>query len=66
MGRVEKLPVTVSLLLTTDRSIDPPSPQLLAVHSAIGRILHLSAVGEYVNDYVRDLEETKGGEVMQD
>jgi hypothetical protein len=66
MGRVEKLPVTVSLFLTPDRSVDPPSPQLLAIHSAIGRILHLSAAGEYINDYIRDLEEMKGGEVMHD
>ncbi|KAL4747393.1 hypothetical protein BDW72DRAFT_206485 [Aspergillus terricola var. indicus] len=65
MGRVEKLPVTVSLFLTPNRSIEPPSPQLLAIHRAIGRILHLSAAGEYINDYVRDLEEMKGGEVMQ-
>ncbi|OJJ67709.1 hypothetical protein ASPBRDRAFT_34075 [Aspergillus brasiliensis CBS 101740] len=63
---VEKLPVTVSLFLTPDRSVDPPSPQVLAIHSAIGRILHLSAAGEYINDYIRDLEEMKGGEVMHD
>ncbi|KAL4937108.1 hypothetical protein BDV06DRAFT_203651 [Aspergillus oleicola] len=66
IGRVEKLPVTVSLFLTPDRSVDPPYPQLLAIHSAIGRILHLSAAGEYINDYIRDLEEMKGGEVMHD
>ncbi|KAL4812548.1 hypothetical protein BDW67DRAFT_169922 [Aspergillus spinulosporus] len=66
MGRVEKLPVTVSLFLTPDQSVDSPSPQLLAIHSAIGRILHLSAAGEYINDYIRDLEEMKDSEVMQD
>ncbi|KAL4732936.1 hypothetical protein BDV11DRAFT_176176 [Aspergillus similis] len=65
MGCVEKLPVTVSLFLTPDQSVEPPSPQLLAIHSAIGRILHLSAAGDYINDYIQDLEEMKGGEVMQ-
>ncbi|KAL3429313.1 hypothetical protein BDV09DRAFT_180610 [Aspergillus tetrazonus] len=65
MGRVEKLPVTVSLFLTPDQSVEPPSPQLLAIHSAIGRILHLSAAGGYINDYIQDLEEMNGGEVMQ-
>ncbi|OJJ65723.1 hypothetical protein ASPBRDRAFT_60313 [Aspergillus brasiliensis CBS 101740] len=68
MGRVEKLPVTVGLFLAPDCSVDPPSPQLklLAIHSVIGRILHLSAAGEYINDYIRGLEEMKGGEVMHD
>ncbi|KAL5052003.1 hypothetical protein BDW71DRAFT_169928 [Aspergillus fruticulosus] len=66
MGRVEKLPVTVSLFLTPDRSVEPPSPQLLAIHSAIGRILHLSAAGEYIDGFLRDLEEMEGGEVVED
>ena len=48
MGQVEKLPVTVTLYLTPDRSIDPPSAQLLEIHRAIGRTLHLSAAGDYI------------------
>jgi hypothetical protein len=46
MGRVEKLPVTVSLFITPNRDVEPPSPELLRIHGAIGRILHLSAAGE--------------------
>lgn len=65
MGRVEKLPVTVTLFLTSDRSVDPPSPQLLKIHSAIGRILHLSAAGDYIDQFIRDLEEMEGGETAQ-
>lgn len=64
MGRVEKLPVTVTFYLTPDRSIDPPSPQLLQIHSAIGRILHLSAAGDYINEFLRDMEELEGGQVI--
>ncbi|RHZ55286.1 hypothetical protein CDV55_100628 [Aspergillus turcosus] len=62
--RVEKLPVTVSLPLPPERNIDPTSPELLAIHSAIGRILHLSAVGEYIDKFFRDMEELEGGEIM--
>ncbi|RLL93285.1 hypothetical protein CFD26_100688 [Aspergillus turcosus] len=62
--RVEKLPVTVSLPLPPERNIDPTSPELLAIHRAIGRILHLSAVGEYIDKFFRDMEELEGGEIM--
>ncbi|KAH1447010.1 hypothetical protein KXW65_003720 [Aspergillus fumigatus] len=64
MGRVERLPVTLTLYLTPDRSIEPPSPQLLKIHAAIGRILHLSAAGDYIDDFLRDIEEMEAGEVM--
>jgi hypothetical protein len=64
MGRVERLPVTLTLYLTPDRSIDPPSPQLLKIHAAIGRILHLSAASDYIDDFLRDIEEMEAGEVM--
>ncbi|CBF77053.1 hypothetical protein AN4657.2 [Aspergillus nidulans FGSC A4] len=65
MGRVEKLPVTVSLFITPNRDVEPPSPELLRIHGAIGRILHLSAAGEYIDEFIRDLEEMESGEVMQ-
>lgn len=61
MGRVEQLPVAVTLFLTPDRSIDPPSPQLLKIHSVIGRILHLSDAGDYIDQLIRDLELEGGG-----
>ncbi|GIC94148.1 uncharacterized protein Aud_010643 [Aspergillus udagawae] len=46
------------------RSIDPPFRELLAIHRAIGRILHLSAAGDYIDEFLRDMEEMEGGEVM--
>ncbi|KAF2454343.1 hypothetical protein BDY21DRAFT_353691 [Lineolata rhizophorae] len=51
------LPVTRSLYLTETRTIDPPSPRLLAVHRAISYILHLSAAGEYIDKILEDIEE---------
>jgi hypothetical protein len=49
-------PLHRTLYLTTTRTIDPPSPRLLAVHCAIARILHLSAAGEYINGILDDLD----------
>lgn len=51
------LPVTRSLSVTEGRTIDPPSPRLLAVHRAIAHILHLSAAGSYIDRILRDIEE---------
>jgi hypothetical protein len=53
------VPVTRTLYLTADRAVDPPSPRLLAIHRAIGHILHLSGAGEYIDQILRDLEETQ-------
>lgn len=64
IGRVERLPVIRTLYLTPDQSTDPPSPQLLKIHAAIGRILHLSAAGDYIDDLLRDIEEMEAGKVM--
>ncbi|KAI1360322.1 hypothetical protein F5Y08DRAFT_51778 [Xylaria arbuscula] len=52
----EDLPVTRTLHLSENRTIDPPSPRLLAVHRAIAHILHLSAAGEYIDKLLRDIE----------
>ena len=49
-------PLFRTLYLTTTRTIDPPSPRLLAVHRAIARILHLSAAGGYINRILEDLD----------
>jgi len=38
-------------------SIDPPSERLLALHSAIGHVLHLSGAGEYIDRILRNMEE---------
>ncbi|GKU14969.1 unnamed protein product, partial [Fusarium langsethiae] len=54
-GFEEDIPVTRTLYLTEDRSIDPPSPRLLAIHRAIAHILHLSAAGEYIDKMLRDV-----------
>jgi hypothetical protein len=49
-------PLFRTLYLTTTRTIDPPSPRLLAVHRAITHILHLSAAGGYINRILDDLD----------
>ncbi|KAI8648192.1 HNHc domain-containing protein [Fusarium keratoplasticum] len=56
-GLEEDVPVTRTLYLTEDRSIDPPSPRLLAIHRAIAHILHLSAAGEYIDKILSDADE---------
>ncbi|KIH91079.1 hypothetical protein SPBR_02107 [Sporothrix brasiliensis 5110] len=56
-NRAINLPVTRTLYVTEDRTIDPPSPRLLAVHRAIAHILHLSGAGEYIDWILRDMEE---------
>jgi hypothetical protein len=38
-------------------SIDPPSERLLALHSAIGHVLHFSGAGEYIDRILEDLED---------
>jgi hypothetical protein len=50
------LPVTRTLHLIDTQTIDPPSPRLLAIHSAIAHILHLSAAGDYIDEILRDME----------
>lgn len=59
------IPVTRELHLTNDRSIDPPSARLLAIHRAIAHILHLSGAGEYIDKILDDMEDLgaceKGG-----
>ncbi|OAA54549.1 hypothetical protein SPI_08795 [Niveomyces insectorum RCEF 264] len=50
------LPVQRELFVTDTRTIDPPSPRLLAVHRAIAYILHLSGAGDYIDAILRDLE----------
>ncbi|KAK4194664.1 hypothetical protein QBC40DRAFT_290317 [Triangularia verruculosa] len=46
----------VTRTLSTYPSIDPPSERLLALHSAIGHILHLSGAGAYIEILLRDME----------
>ncbi|OAA63288.1 Ankyrin repeat-containing domain protein [Niveomyces insectorum RCEF 264] len=55
--RALRLPVTRTLFATEDRTIDPPSPRLLALHRAIAHILHLSGAGAYIDWIFRDTEE---------
>ncbi|KAK9476669.1 hypothetical protein V1514DRAFT_321901 [Lipomyces japonicus] len=47
-----RLPVTVTLDLAPDNDIELPSPQLLDIHRAIARILYLSKVGEYIDNFL--------------
>ena len=51
------LPITRTLYLTRDRTIDPPSPRLLAIHNAIARILYLSGAGDYIDTVIQEMEE---------
>ncbi|KAI0404223.1 hypothetical protein F4802DRAFT_607641 [Xylaria palmicola] len=50
-------PVIRKLYLTPERTIEPPSHQLLAIHCAIAHILHLSGAGDYIDKTYRDMEE---------
>ncbi|KAK5635642.1 hypothetical protein RRF57_011354 [Xylaria bambusicola] len=54
--RNQSLPVTRTLYLSHNQTIDPPSPRLLALHRAIAYILHLSAAGEYIDKLLRDMD----------
>lgn len=55
--RDPSFPITRTFHFAETGTIDPPSPRLLAIHSAIARILHFSAAGEYINRILRDAEE---------
>ena len=47
--RPSVLPIEGRTLFITDtRTIDPPSPRLLAIHAAIAHILYLSAAGSHI------------------
>ena len=52
------LPVTRTLCLSANRTIDPPSRRFLELHSAIAHILHLSAAGAYIDRILDDMEKT--------
>ncbi|KAK0705604.1 hypothetical protein B0H67DRAFT_604372 [Lasiosphaeris hirsuta] len=49
-----RFPITRTLF--TYPSIDPPSERLLALHSTIGHILHLSGAGDYIQAILNDME----------
>lgn len=51
------LPVTRTLLVSPDQTIDLPSPKLLAIHRAVSIILHLSAAGGYLHEIMRDMKQ---------
>lgn len=51
------LPLVRTPYLTRNRDNDPPSPRLLAIHSAIAHILHLSGAGEYIDRLLDDAED---------
>ena len=57
-----QFPITRTLFIQP--SIDPPSERLLALHSAIGHILHLSGAAGYIEDILRDMED--GRRVRED
>ncbi len=51
-----RLPITRTLFMTPEHTIDPPMPRLLAVHRACCLILHMSGAGEYIDKVLRDRE----------
>ncbi|KAK2865230.1 hypothetical protein FQN49_003779 [Arthroderma sp. PD_2] len=51
------LPVTRTLHLSLNRTIDPPSRRLLGIHRSCAVILHLSAAGDHADQILRDMEE---------
>jgi HNH endonuclease len=53
----QTFPVTRTLL-DTDKTIDLPSPRLLAIHRAVALILHLSGAGEYIDHILKDMDYT--------
>ncbi|KAK0655381.1 hypothetical protein B0T16DRAFT_317309 [Cercophora newfieldiana] len=59
---LSQFPITRTLFIHP--SIDPPAERLLALHSAIAHILHLSGAGDYIERILRDMEE--GGVVKED
>lgn len=50
-------PVTRTLTLSPNRTIDPPSSRLLAIHSAVAHMMRISGAGEYIEKILRDLED---------
>ncbi|KMO99990.1 hypothetical protein CIRG_00133 [Coccidioides immitis RMSCC 2394] len=54
---VFNLPTTRTLLLSPNHTIDPPSPELLALHQAIALILDVSAAGQYIDHIIHHIEE---------
>ncbi|OAA57394.1 hypothetical protein SPI_07053 [Niveomyces insectorum RCEF 264] len=57
MTRSIGCPVTRTLFVTANRTIEPPSARLLAVHRAIAHILHLSGAGNYIDTVLRDMDD---------
>ncbi|KAL1962670.1 hypothetical protein VTN77DRAFT_9304 [Rasamsonia byssochlamydoides] len=53
----QTFPVTRTLYLSPDHTIDPHSPRLLAIHCAIAGIFKVSGAGAYIFDILRDMEE---------
>ena len=50
-------PVTRTLFLSEDHTIDPPLPRLLALHAAVAKVLHMSGAGWHCDNILRDTEE---------
>jgi hypothetical protein len=41
------------------KNLPLPSPEYLKIHGACARIAHLSGAGEYIDQILRELEDTK-------
>src|SRR4051812_15736182 len=51
-----RLPITRTLFITPEHTIEPPMLRLLAIHRACCLILRVSGAGEYINKVLRDGE----------
>lgn len=50
-------PVTRTLMLSPNHTIDPPSSRLLGIYRAIAQILKLCGAGEFIGQILRDMEQ---------
>lgn len=50
-------PVTRTLFLSADRTIDAPLLRLLTIHAAVAKVMHMSGTGDHCEKIMRDTEE---------
>lgn len=55
--RFPRQPLTRTLFLSENGTIDPPLPRLFALHAAVCKILHMTGAGYYCDGVIGDTEE---------
>lgn len=51
-------PATVTFTTPDEKTYPLPDPQYLKLHAAAAKVAHLSGAAEYIDDILRDMEET--------